>query len=54
MLVMTSRTRSSRSTQALVVTSPAMIATPVLTRVSHATRACLSRARMASSTASEI
>ncbi len=42
------------STQALVVTSPAMIATPVLTSVSQATRALGSWARMASSTASEI
>ncbi|CAN1605557.1 protein of unknown function [Pseudomonas mediterranea] len=51
---MTSRTICSRSTQAEVVTSPAMIATPVFTRVSHATRANLSSAMMASSTASEI
>ena len=40
--------------QAEVVTSPATIATPVLTRVSQATRACLSSVRMASRTASEI
>ena len=51
---MTPRTRSSRSTQALVVTSPATMATPVLIRVSQATRARLSCARIASSTASEI
>ena len=50
----TLRVSASRSTQALVVTSPATIATPVLTRVSQATRACLSSAMMASSTASEI
>ncbi len=42
------------STQALVVTSPATIAAPVFTRVSQATRARLSCARMASRTASEI
>ncbi len=51
---MTPRTRASRSTQARVVTSPATTATPVLTSVSQATRAFGSRARMASSTASEI
>src|SRR5690606_7609863 len=44
----------SRSIQALVVTSPATIATPVLTMVSQATRARLSCSRIASSTASEI
>src|SRR5690554_2125168 len=54
MSLITPRTRSSRSTQALVVTSPAMMATPVLTMVSQATRAYLSWAMMASSTASEI
>ncbi len=54
MSMMTLRTRSSRSTQASVVTSPATIATPVLTSVSQATRARLSCARIASSTASEI
>ncbi|MCY1450336.1 hypothetical protein D9M71_671350 [compost metagenome] len=54
MSMMTLRTSSSRSTQAEVVTSPAMIATPVFTRVSQATRAYLSLAMMASSTASEI
>src|SRR5271167_2375403 len=48
------RTRASTSTQALVVTSPATITTPVLTRVSQATRPRGSAARMASSTASEI
>src|SRR5690606_24777656 len=52
--LITLRTRSSRSTQALAVISPPMIATPVLTMVSQATRASLSSARMASSTASEI
>src|SRR5690606_22384016 len=51
---MTLRTRSSRSTQALVVISPPTMATPVFTMVSQATRANLSSARMASSTASEI
>ncbi len=54
MSVMTPRTRSSRSTHASVVTSPATMATPVLTRVSHATRERLSWEIMASSTASEI
>ncbi|MNN38138.1 hypothetical protein D3C81_1521200 [compost metagenome] len=54
MSTMTLRTISSRSTQAEVVTSPAMIATPVFTRVSQATRAYLSWVMMASSTASEI
>src|SRR5882672_484462 len=48
------RTMASTSTQALVVTSPATITTPVLTRVSQATRPFGSAARMASSTASEI
>ena len=43
---MTPRTISSRSTQASVVTSPATIATPVLTSVSQATRARLSCASM--------
>ena len=42
------------STQAEVVTSPATITMPVLTRVSQATRALVSCCRMASSTASEI
>jgi len=54
MSTITERTSASRSTQALVVTSPATIATPVLTRVSQATRAPGSRANRASSTASEI
>ena len=54
MPVITSRTSASRSTQAEVVISPATMATPVLTSVSQATRAFLSRAMMASSTASEI
>src|SRR3569623_656128 len=54
MSVMTLRTSASRSTQAEVVISPAMIATPVLTRVSQATRARLSCIRIASNTASEI
>ena len=35
MSLITSRTICSRSTQALVVTSPATMATPVLTRVSN-------------------
>ena len=51
---MTPRTSASRSTQARVVTSPATTATPVFTSVSQATRASGSRARIASSTASEI
>ena len=51
---MTPRTSSSRSIQARVVISPATTATPVLTRVSQATRARGSRASSASSTASEI
>ena len=54
MSTITPRTSSSRSTQASVVTSPATIATPVLTSVSQATRARLSCASIASSTASEI
>ncbi len=54
MSTITPRTISSRSTQASVVTSPATMATPVLTSVSQATRAFLSCASMASSTASEI
>src|SRR5690554_4885857 len=54
MSLITPRTSSSRSTQALVVTSPTIMATPVLTMVSQATRAYLSWAMMASSTASEI
>src|SRR6201992_1115050 len=48
------RTKASTSTQALVVTSPATMTTPVLTSVSQATRPRGSAARMASSTASEI
>src|SRR5580692_1415618 len=48
------RTMASTSTQALVVTSPATMTTPVLTRVSQATRPRGSAARMASRTASEI
>src|ERR1700684_1701510 len=48
------RTSFSRSIQALVVTSPATITTPVLTRVSQATRPAGSSRRIASSTASEI
>src|SRR5690606_13178905 len=54
MSTITLRVSASRSTQALVVISPATIATPVLTMVSQATRARLSWARIASSTASEI
>ena len=44
----------SKSTQALVLTSPEIIATPVFTMVSQATRAYLSLAIIASNTASEI
>ena len=51
---MTLRANASMSTHALVVTSPATIAAPVFTSVSQATRARLSWARIASSTASEI
>ncbi len=51
---MVERTMSSKSTQAEVVTSPAIIAMPVLTIVSTATRACLSCLSIASKTASEI
>src|SRR5262245_39627007 len=50
----TLRVIASMSTHAVVVISPATIATPVFTSVSHATRARLSCARIASSTASEI
>src|ERR1700741_430650 len=50
----TPRTSSSRSIQARVEISPATTATPVLTRVSQATRGGGSRASRASSTASEI
>ncbi len=48
------RTSASTSIQAEVVTSPATITTPVLIKVSQATRPRLSCARMASSTASLI
>src|SRR5437868_12720573 len=48
------RTRASTSTHAEVVTSPATITTPVLTRVSQATRPRASAARIASRTTSEI
>src|ERR1700684_2655568 len=48
------RTRASTSTQALVVTSPATMTTPVLTRVSQATRPRGAAVMIASSTASEI
>ncbi|KAG1318435.1 hypothetical protein G6F63_015214 [Rhizopus arrhizus] len=51
---MTLRVSASRSIQALVVISPATMATPVLTMVSQATRARWSWVRIASSTASEI
>ena len=54
MSLMTLRAIASMSTHAEVVTSPATIAAPVFTIVSQATRARLSWARMASSTASEI
>src|ERR1700679_2534359 len=47
-------TMARTSTQALVVTSPATITTPVLTSVSQATRPLTSAARMASRMASEI
>src|SRR5690606_29717846 len=50
----TLRVSASRSIHALVVISPATIATPVFTMVSQATRAPLSWVRMASRTASEI
>src|SRR5690625_4521157 len=50
---MTLRAMSSTSIHASVVISPAMMATPVLTMVSQATRARLSCARMASSMASD-
>src|ERR1043165_4383179 len=50
----TSRTTSGIWTYVLVVTSPAIMATPVVTIVSHATRETGSSASMASSTASEI
>ena len=45
---------SSKSTQAEVVISPAMIAVPVFTNVSQATLADLSCAKIASNTASDI
>src|SRR5215510_14458972 len=48
------RTISGKSMVAVVVISPATIAKPVFTRVSRATRALVSLARMASRTASEI
>src|ERR1700691_3931030 len=48
------RTSASTSTHAVVVTSPATITTPVLTKVSQATRPRGSAARMASRMASEI
>src|SRR4051812_41627853 len=51
---MVSRTTSGKWTYALVVISPAMTARPVVTRVSHATRAAGSFSRRASSTASEM
>jgi len=41
-------------TPATEATTPATMAAPVFTSVSQATRACLSWARIASSTASEI
>src|SRR6185312_2969698 len=50
----TLRVSASMSTHALVVISPATMATPVLTSVSQATCACLSCARIASRTASDI
>ena len=42
------------STQVLVVISPVMMAMPVVTRVSQATRPCLSPSSMASNIESEI
>ena len=54
MSLMVSRTVCARSTSALLVTSPAMTASPVLTIVSQATRDAESWASMASRTASEI
>src|SRR6266536_1627010 len=52
--VMVPRTMSGMWTYVVVVISPATTAMPVVTRVSHATRAAGSLAMMASSTASEI
>src|SRR5213594_3803010 len=51
---MVPRTMSEMWTYVVVVISPATTAMPVVTRVSHATRAVASLAMMASSTASEI
>ena len=54
MSLITLRVIVSKSTQASVLTSPEIIATPVFTIVSQATRANLSFAIIASKTASEI
>src|SRR3989339_602855 len=51
---MVSRTITGKSSWAVVVISPAIMARPVVTRVSQATRANLSWAMMASKIASEI
>src|SRR5215468_7184113 len=51
---MVARTRSGTGTYVVVVISPATHAKPVVTSVSHATRAFGSSAMIASSTASEI
>src|SRR3954466_5559995 len=48
------RTRSGTETYVVVVISPATHASPVVTMVSHATRALGSSVRMASRTASEM
>ncbi len=54
MSLMVRRTTLGMSTQVVVVISPAMMAMPVLTRVSHATRQPGSSAMQASRMASEI
>src|SRR6476661_8806685 len=54
MRAIVARTRSGTETYVVVVISPATHARPVVTNVSHATRALGSSARMASSTASEM
>jgi len=54
MRLMVSRTMALMSTQVRVVISPVMMAMPVVTRVSAATRPYLSAPRMASRMESEI
>src|ERR1017187_1204084 len=54
MRAMVSRTSAGRWTYASVVISPKIVASPVVTIVSHATRDAGSLARRASTTASEI